>query len=86
MTAQPTPETQAFILLFKKMPIQTKKEISVWFQEHQNTWETSTEEEDSEFWMSVSSDAFAETWGDPAEDVWDEIYKKHKADGRFQTI
>jgi hypothetical protein len=86
MTAQPTPETQAFILLFKKMPIQTKKEISVWFQEHQNTWETSTEEEDSQFWMSVSSDAFADIWGDPAEDVWDEIYKKHKADGRLQTI
>ena len=86
MTTQPTPETQAFILLFKKMLTQTKKEIFVWFQEHQNTWETSTEEEDSEFWMNVSSDAFAEIWGDPVEDVWDEIYKKHKADGRLQAI
>ena len=86
MTAQPTPQTQALILLFKTMPEKTQKEFTEWIVEHPRSWENSTEEEDGDFWMSVSSDAFAETWGDPAEDVWDEIYKKHKADGRLQAI
>lgn len=38
--------------------------------------EDSTEEQDSDFWLAVSFDALKETWGDPAEDVWDEIYNK----------
>jgi hypothetical protein len=46
----------------------------------------STEDEDADFWLAVSFDALKETWGDPAEDVWDEIYKKHKAEGRLQAI
>jgi hypothetical protein len=86
MTAQALSQTQALILLFKTMPEQTQKEFTEWIVEHPKTWEHSTEEEDSQFWMSVSSDAFADIWGDPAEDVWDEIYKKHKADGRLQAI
>ena len=48
--------------------------------------EDSTEEEDSQFWMAVSSDALGQIWNDPAEDIWDEIYKKHKADSRLQAI
>jgi hypothetical protein len=48
--------------------------------------EDSTEEEDSDFWLAVSLDALKETWGDPAEDIWDEIYKKHKDEGRLQAI
>ena len=86
MTAQTSFQTQALILLFKTMPEKTQKEFAEWIVEHPRTWENSTEEEDSDFWMNVSSDAFAEIWGDPAEDIWDEIYKKHKADGRLQAI
>jgi hypothetical protein len=48
--------------------------------------EDSTEDEDSDFWLAVSFDALKETWGEPAEDVWDEIYKKHKQEGRLQAI
>jgi hypothetical protein len=86
VTAQTSFQTQALILLFKTMPEKTQKEFAEWIVEHPRTWENSTEEEDSDFWMNVSSDAFAEIWGDPAEDIWDEIYKKHKADGRLQAI
>lgn len=86
MTIQASSQTQALILLFKTMPEQTQKEFAEWIAEHPKTWEHSTEEEDSEFWLAASSDALEQLWGDPAEDIWDEICKKHKADGRFQTI
>lgn len=86
MKAQLTPQTQALILLFKTMPEKTQKEFTEWIVEHPRTWENSTEQEDSDFWLASSYDALEELWGDPAEDIWDEIYKKHKADGRLQAI
>jgi hypothetical protein len=86
MTAQASSQTQALILLFKTMPEKTQKEFTEWIVEHPRTWENSTEQEDSDFWLEASSDALGQLWGDPAEDVWDEIYKKHKADGRLQAI
>ena len=86
MTIKSTSQTQALILLFKTMPEQTQKEFVEWIEEHPRTWENSTEQEDSDFWLATSSDALGQTWGDPAEDIWDEIYKKHKADGRLQAI
>lgn len=86
MTIKSTTQTQALILLFKTMPEQTQKEFVEWIEEHPKTWEHSTEEEDSQFWMDASSDALKQTWGDPDEDIWDEIYKKQKADGRLQTV
>ena len=86
MTIKSTSQTQALISLFKTMPKQTQKEFAEWIVEHPRTWENSTEQEDSDFWLAASSDALGQTWGDPSEDIWDEIYKKHKADGRLQAI
>ena len=86
MIIQLTSQTQALILLFKTMPEQTQKEFVEWIEEHPKTWENSTEQENSQFWMAISSDALGQTWGDPAEDIWDEIYKKHKADGKVKAI
>ena len=86
MIIQLTSQTQALILLFKTMPEQTQKEFVEWIVEHPRTWENSTEEEDSKFWMDASSDAMEQIWGDPAEDIWDEIYKKQKEGGRLQTV
>ena len=86
MTIKSTTQTQALILLFKTMPEQTQKEFIEWIVEHPRAWENSTEEEDSDFWLAASSDALKQTWGDPAENIWDEIYKKQKADGRLKTV
>lgn len=86
MTIKASTQTQALILLFKTMPEQTQKEFVEWIEEHPKAWEHSTEEEDSQFWMSVSSDAFGETWGDPAEDIWDEIYQKDMENEKLQAV
>ena len=86
MTIQSTSQTQALILLFKTMPEQTQKEFTEWIVEHPRTWENSTEQEDSDFWLAASSDAWGQTWGDPAEDIWDEIYKKDIENEKLQAV
>ena len=78
MTMYTAPQTQALILLFKTMPPQTQKEFSEWITEHPNEWEHATEEDDKKFWLNATSDAIEQIWNDPQEDIWDEIYKKHK--------
>jgi hypothetical protein len=36
--------------------------------------------------MSVSSDAFGETRGDPVEDIWDEMYEKDIQNEKLQAV
>jgi hypothetical protein len=77
---QTAPQTQALILLFKTMPPQTQKEFKEWISDH------ATEEEDKKFWLNANADAIEQIWNDPEEDIWDEIYKKHKEDGTNSLI